>query len=274
MTDLPPSPPAPFVSPPLRVTADTWVLPTWIPIPTFGWLPSNAFLVRAAEPVLVDTGLFATCDAFVDALERIIEPPDLRWIFLTHVDPDHIGALDALLARAPRARVVTTFLGLAKLNLRHPYPPDRVRLMNPGETLDLGDRVMHALQPPTFDAPETTALFDRSSRALFSSDCFGGAVPQPVDSAYDIPPDTLRAGMHRWAVVDAPWVRWLTAEALAERLKPIAEMEPALVLSTHLPPARGLNQALLDNLAAAREAPAWMGPDQAAFEAMTAGAPS
>jgi hypothetical protein len=42
-------------------------------------------------------------------------------------------------------------------------------------------------------------------------------------------------------------------------------MAPTAIFSSHLPPAVGMNDALLDALAAARSAPAFVGPDQAAM---------
>lgn len=40
-------------------TEDTHVLPTYYPVPGFGILPVNAFVLKAKEPVLVDAGLLA-----------------------------------------------------------------------------------------------------------------------------------------------------------------------------------------------------------------------
>jgi hypothetical protein len=38
-------------------------------------------------------------------------------------------------------------------------------------------------QPPTYDAPETTGLFDTKTRVLFSADSFGGLFEDRVDRA-------------------------------------------------------------------------------------------
>jgi flavorubredoxin len=53
-------------------------------IPGLGFLPVNAYLLRAEEPLLVDTGLPASRPDFLQALWTQIEPADLRWIYLTH----------------------------------------------------------------------------------------------------------------------------------------------------------------------------------------------
>ena len=52
-------------------------------------------------------------------------------------------------------------------------PLDRVYLLNPGQSLDVGDRKLAAFRPPLFDSPATTGFIDTKSGAMFSSDCFG-----------------------------------------------------------------------------------------------------
>ena len=53
-----------------------------------------------------------------------------------------------ILEAAPSARLVTTFLGFGILTLEFQIDPHRVFLLNPGQSLDLGDRRLQCL-PPT-----------------------------------------------------------------------------------------------------------------------------
>lgn len=53
-------------------------------------------------------------------------------------------------------------------------------------------------------------------------------------------------------------------------IDPIHALDPSTIFSTHLPPARGLNEALLGMLHEAPDSPPFVGPDQAALEAMLA----
>jgi flavorubredoxin len=63
----------------------------------------NCYLIAAAEPVLVDTGLAHDRGPLLDALAREVDLADLRWIVLTHDDRDHAGNLrDLLLAALER----------------------------------------------------------------------------------------------------------------------------------------------------------------------------
>ncbi len=249
---------------------DAEVVTTNYLVPGLGLLPINAFLIRAQEPILVDTGPIVMRDAYLEALEGAIELRELRWLYLTHADPDHVGCLGAILAAAPRLTVITTFLGLGKLGLYQQVPPDRVYLLNPGQRLSVGDRELVALKPPTFDAPETTAFVDSKTGVLFSSDSFGAVLERPFVRAADIPPAALREGMVTWATVDAPWLSNVEATTFEATLARLRDLKPSMVLSSHLPPASGLLDTMLGHLSTASHSAPFVGPDQRALLAMLA----
>jgi flavorubredoxin len=250
------------------VSADTHVITAYVPAPGLGILPVNAFVIRAQEPVLVDAGVLAMRDGYLAAIEAVIDVSELRWIWLTHNDPDHVGCLDQVLARAPKARVVTTYLGMGKLGLRGPVAPERVYLLNPSQHLDIGDRSLIAVKPPVYDAPESTGLFDTKERTLFTVDTFAAVMSRPVERAAEIPDGELRDGIVTWATVDAPWLHATEARAFTRALNEIVELGPATVLASHLPPAAGTDRRLVDALALARTARPFVGPDQQALLAM------
>jgi flavorubredoxin len=253
---------------PYHAAPDIDVLPSYFPIPGYGIVPINAFVLKAAEPVLVDTGLVLLSDEFLPQLSSVIDPEDLRWLWLTHDDMDHIGSLYRLLDEVPRLRVITTFLGLGKLGLSQPLPLDRVYLLNPGQSIGVGDRTLTAVRPPTYDAPETTGFYDTKSGAFFSADSFGALMSEPVESAAEIPPEDLRQGMVTWTTADSPWLHAIDAAKFMNTLNLIRDMSPAVILSSHLPPAHGMTDTLLDYLAAVPTAEPFVGPDQPALEAM------
>lgn len=258
----------PMMFEPYPATPEIDVLPSYFPIPGYGILPINAFVLKAAEPVLVDTGLTLLSDEFLPQLSSVIDPQDLRWLWLTHVDPDHIGCLHRLLDVAPNLRVITTFLALGKLSLFRPLPLDRVYLLNPGQSLGVGDRMLTAVRPPTFDAPETTGFYDPKSGVLFSADCFGALMSEPAASAAEIPANDLREGLVTWTTVDSPWLHLTDYARFTDTLDSIRVMAPKVILSSHLPMAEGMNEELLQHLVAARVADPFIGFDQAGLEAM------
>ena len=252
-----------------KVAPDTTSLNSYIPLPGLGQLPVNAFMIDAQEPVLIDTGMAAVRNDFLKELRSTTDLEALRWIWITHADADHLGNLDVILKEAPNARVVTTYMGMGKMGLQG-LPSERMYLLNPGQSLDVGDRKLTAITPPTFDAPETTGLFDEKTRTLFSADCFGAILDSPAENAKDISHETLREGSMTWTSIDAPWLGKISPDIFANTLSQIENLNADIILSSHLPVAKGMTKTLLGILTEAQHAPAFVGPDQAALEKMMA----
>ena len=258
-----------------RIGSDVSVLNDQLEVPGIGFLPVNAFVLHAAQPVVVDTGVGLAGRGFMEALGSVIDPSDVRWIWLTHPDRDHTGSLFDLLVVAPDARVVTTFAGAGIMSTERPLPMDRVYLLNPGQSLDVGDRTLTGFRPPLYDSPATVGFYDDRSRTCFSSDCFGAPMPSAelatCGDVADVPRDDLRAAQLLWATIDSPWVHTTDAASFQRTIEPIRGMDPETILSTHLPPARGQLSTFVEMLTAAPSADPWVGPDQQALEQMLAG---
>ena len=244
-----------------RIGRDVTVLNDQVEVPGLGFLPVNAFVLHAAQPVVIDTGLGLPDRDFVGTLGAVLDPADVRWIWLTHPDRDHTGGLFDLLDAAPRARLITTFLGVGIMSTERPLPLDRVYLLNPGQSLDVGDRALHAFRPPLFDNPATVGFYDDRSRTCFSSDCFGAPLPT----------DDLRAAQLLWAAVDSPWVHTANTDRYRQTIRSLQSLDPQVILSSHLPAATGLGTKFLDMLAAAPETDPFIGPDQQALQHLLAG---
>ncbi|MGW6703708.1 MBL fold metallo-hydrolase [Streptomyces sp. NPDC054956] len=260
-----------------RVGRDVSVLGDALEVPGLGFVPVNAFVLHAREPVVVDTGLGLPDRDFLKTLAEAVDPADVRWIWLTHPDRDHTGGIFALLEAAPKARLVTTFLGVGEMSTERPLPMDRVFLLNPGQALDVGDRSLTAFRPPLFDNPATVGFYDDRSRSCFSSDCFGSPLPDgglaAGGEAGEVGPEELRAGQLLWASVDSPWASVVDREKFLATVRPLKEMDPEFVFSTHLPPASGVGliARMIDTVGLAPGLDPFTGPDQRALEQMLAG---
>jgi hypothetical protein len=255
-----------------KIGPDVTVMSDHAEIPGIGFLPVNTFVLHAEQPVVVDTGLSTPDKDFVSDLASVIDPADVRWIWITHPDRDHTGGLWRLLDAAPNARIVTTFLGVGILSTEFPVPLDRVYLLNPGQSLDVGDRTLRAFRPPLFDSPATTGFIESRTGAMFSSDCFGGPM-QSVDIATGA--DVRAAGsvldaQLLWASIDSPWVHSVDPVKYQATIDPMRALDPSAIFSTHLPPAVGELDRLWEMAAMAPANPGFIGPDQEALEQLLA----
>ena len=65
----------------------------------------NSLVIRAAQPVIVDTGMVTDRALFFEDVFSLVDPDEVRWIFLTHDDDDHSGNLVEALDRCRNASV-------------------------------------------------------------------------------------------------------------------------------------------------------------------------
>src|SRR3712207_2461544 len=80
--------------PPTRIARGTWVIHSIQPAlgqPLFVYL--NSMVILGAEAMIVDTGTVANRDQWLKEVFSLVEPDDVRWIFLSHDDVDHTGNL-------------------------------------------------------------------------------------------------------------------------------------------------------------------------------------
>ncbi len=225
--------PTPFMAP-AQLLGSMWsALPSWMPIPGLGMLANNAFVHAGREPMLVDTGAGLFGDAFIQTLGSVVDPADLRWIWLSHADPDHTGNLARILELAPQARVLVGLLGQAKLQLSG-MDVSRCQVLMPGDEIIIGGRRLRAVRPPCYDAPETLGFHDETG-VLYAVDTFGAVLPEAAASLEDIDESTLRDGLVTWGAIDAPWQADLEPTLRARRFGAVERLAPERVLTAHLP---------------------------------------
>jgi flavorubredoxin len=244
---------------------DIVVLPAHFPIPGMGFLPVNAFVIKANEPVLVDTGMGVDSEAFMEALKSIIDPKDLRWVWITHDDADHTGNIQKVLEAAPNARLAANSLAALRMSTAWSVPMDRVYWLNFGDAIKIGDRELTAVRPPIFDNPTTIGIYDNKSEAFFSADFFGAIIASPVQDADEFTQADLAQSMINWASADSPWVHMVEPKRFSQALNKIRHMAPKMIFSAHLPPARGKTAQLLDSLETLPASTPFVTPDQAAL---------
>ncbi len=162
---------------PYRVAPDTWVIPETVPAAPGTVVPINSMVIAGAEPVIVDTGNELSRDQWLEAAFSLVDPADVRWVFLSHDDHDHVGNLLPVLESCPKATLVTNWFTVERLQRAFVLPLDRMRWVNPGETFDAGDRTLVAHVPPLWDSPTTRGLFDAKTGVYWAVDTFACLLP-------------------------------------------------------------------------------------------------
>ena len=141
-------------------------------------------------------------------------PPTCAWIFLTDDDHYDLGNLEAVLERCPAATLVAYFAIAGRLAADVELPFDRMRWLDVGESLNVGDCVLTAVRPLMFDflLLVVVRLLDR---VLWAADAFGALVPGEVYEAADVPRDLYEPTFDVLNSWNTPWLEWVDAERFA-----------------------------------------------------------
>jgi flavorubredoxin len=231
----------------------------------------NSLVIAGDEPVIVDTGARNNRECWLDDVFSIVAPRDVRWIFISHDDVDHLGNLVPVLERCPNATLVVNWVLVQRMSAETRLPLQRMRWVDDGEHFQAGDRTLVALRPPTFDSPSTRGLFDTKSRVYWATDSFGALVPHHVDSVSDLPLDAFQLGFTGFNRTMAPWVALADQRKFGDAVRSVRMLHAACIASCHGPvigqPDMETAFALMERMPSA---PAMPIPGQAQLEAMLA----
>lgn len=211
---------------PVEIAADTYVVQA---IHGEGEGPlavhMNAMVIRGREPVIVDTGTPLDRESILEQVFGLVDPEDVRWIFITHDDIDHYGNLQVLMDACPRATLVASWYLTSRMGVEPGMPsPARWRWVGDGEGFDTGDRVLRAIRPPLYDSPTTRGLFDPATGVYWASDCFATPVAKATSFVDEIDSADWAHGFTTFQKWNSPWVDMVDGprfHAEVERLRAV-----------------------------------------------------
>lgn len=224
---------------PYRIAPNTWIVPQIEPAGAGTLVSINSMVITAAEPVIVDTGCAVNRDRWLDQTFSIVDPADVRWVFLTHGDRDHIGNVDAVLAACPRATLVTTHWGVTYMLADGAPPLERMRWVNDGDSFEAGDRTLHAITPPLWDGASTRGLYDPTTGVYWAADCFGSYLTHPVTSAADLDLTFWSESLLHEGGSNPGWHALVDLAKFDAHVDRTASLRPSVVASAHGPTLTG-----------------------------------
>jgi flavorubredoxin len=191
---------------PTQIAADTFVIHDHVGEGTAPvMVPINSMVIRGREPVVVDTGYAANHDRFFADVFSLVEPEDIRWVFISHDDIDHAGNMAELMERAPNATLIINWFMAERMGPALEVSPLRMRWVGDGETIDVGDRTLVAVRPPVYDSPTTRGLFDPRTGVYWASDAFGSPITSLATNASQLEREPWIEGLAMFSQYVAPW---------------------------------------------------------------------
>jgi flavorubredoxin len=132
----------------------------------------NSYLIMDKKITIVDTVKHYLFDEMIDRIKAIVDPSKIDYIISNHVEMDHSGSITKLLELCPKAKVITSTRGEKGLRLH--YKKDlNFKVVNSGDTLNIGKRTLHFVHIPMVHWPDSMVTYIPSDKLLLPNDAFG-----------------------------------------------------------------------------------------------------
>jgi len=194
--------------PPTQVAKDTFVIhqvQEALGEPLFVYL--NSMVIKGKEPVIVDTGTRGNRAQWLEDVFSLVEPNDVKWVYLSHDDVDHSGNLDQVMEACPNAKLVCNWAMVERHSNCFNFPLERCRWIMHEQSFDVGDRTLHAIRPPVYDSPTTRGLYDPTTKLYWAVDTFATPLPDPKVGIADLDPEFWQFGLTLFALgAVSPWL--------------------------------------------------------------------
>ncbi len=133
----------------------------------------NSYVVQgAAGTAVIDASKGKFAETYLETVRAAVDPGTITHVVLNHLEPDHSGALEALLAVAPNARVVVSQAGKALLKAILNRDVDPL-VVGEGDRLELGGKTLRFVHAPFLHWPDTMFTYVEEDQVLFPCDVFG-----------------------------------------------------------------------------------------------------
>jgi flavorubredoxin len=196
-------------------------------------------VIRAAEPVIVDTGNALNREAWTNDVYSLVDPKDVRWIYLSHDDADHVGNLEVAMELSPQATVVSEWFFWERLSGTINIPLERQRWLSPGDSFEAGDRTLVTARPPMFDSPTTKGLYDSRTGVYWAVDSFACPVFEPMQDVADMDADAWRMTMTVMNRSATPWFEWVDPAKFSQHVDQVEQLGITTIASAHSPAITG-----------------------------------
>ncbi len=225
--------------PPLKVAEDTWLIQQ-MQRAVIGplWVGLHSLVIKGTEPIIVDTGTPANRQQWLQDVFSLVDPGDVRWVFLSHDDVDHAGNLRAVMEACPNATLVITWFLTERHTCDFAFPQERTRWVNDGDSWQAGDRTLTALQPPLFDSPVTRGLYDDRTGVYWAVDSFATPLPGPMDDVSEFDPAAWQAGLELFNTWNTPWCKMVDQAKYERHVDRVQDLDIEVIASCHSPVIR------------------------------------
>ncbi len=132
----------------------------------------NAYLIVDEKITLVDTVYTPVTQKLLENIREIVDPAKLDYIVCNHSEIDHSGAMPAIVAAAPNAKIYCTKKASEFLEAQF-HGGWEYNIVKSFDELSLGKRTLTFLEAPMLHWPDSMFTYIKEDAILMPNDAFG-----------------------------------------------------------------------------------------------------
>ena len=135
---------------------------------------ANSYLIEGDRVALFDPPGESFTKIFLNALQERIDPEQIDYVILGHINPNRANTLKALLEIAPQVKIVCSNPGAISLKKILPDLQLNLQVIKGEDTLDLGKgHVLEFVTTPNPRYPDHLCTYDPKTAVLYTDKIFG-----------------------------------------------------------------------------------------------------
>jgi flavorubredoxin len=132
----------------------------------------NAYVIVDEKVALVDTVEKGVMDDYIENIEAILGDRKADYLIINHMEPDHSGAIKAIVAKYPDIQIVGNKKTFPMLKGFYDVESNLLEVKE-GSSIELGQHKLNFHMVPMLHWPETMVTYETTEKILFSGDAFG-----------------------------------------------------------------------------------------------------
>lgn len=134
----------------------------------------NSYLLKTdSGNVLFEATKLKFFDEYVETLEGLCSIYDIKYLVVSHTEPDHTGAIEKLLELNPDM-VILSSMGANNFLKEIVNKDFKSQIVKDGEEIVLGNKTLRFIMAPNLHWPDTMFTYIPEEKILVTCDAFGG----------------------------------------------------------------------------------------------------
>lgn len=192
-------------------------------------LTYNSYLIMDEKKVVIDAVKHKFASEQIEKISRLIDPKEIDYVVVNHIEPDHASGLADLMRIAKNATIICSQKGKEGLNKNFDCKDWKFMVVKNGETLKIGKRTLMFLDMTMLHWPDSIATYLVEDKILFSNDAFGQHVASEERFAEDLGVDEAL----KWAKLYYANILMPLATLIKKKLEELKGVEVKLILPSH-----------------------------------------